>query len=83
MGRVDESKQTARPALPGVGVADDEVLVLLVVVDAPLGSPAADEAIVSSVAGVDRAGVCLESEAAAWTVDGLGPNFAKYAWLEL
>ncbi len=32
MARVDESKQTVRSALPGVEVADDEVLVLLVVV---------------------------------------------------
>ena len=80
MDKVDESKQTVRPALPGVGVADDGALVLLVVIDAPPGSPAADE--VLSVAGVDRAGVCLESEAAAWTVDGLGPNFARYASLE-
>ena len=82
MDGVDESKQAVRPALPGVGVADDEAVVLLVVVDSPRGSPAADEAKVSSVAGVDRAGVCLESEAAAWTVDGPGPNFARHASLE-
>ena len=78
MDGVDESKQTVWPALPGVGVADDEALVLLVVVDAPLGSPAADEAW-SSVAGDDRAGVCLESEAVAWVVDGLGSNLAAEA----
>jgi hypothetical protein len=32
MARADELKQTVRSALPGVEVADDEALVLLVVV---------------------------------------------------
>jgi len=77
MDGVNESKQTVWPALPGVEVVDDEPLVLLVVVDAPLGSPAADG--VSSGAGDDRAGVCLESEAAAWVADGLGSNLAAEA----